>query len=167
MLESIGDPGFYSLTQEKDIAFSWVQGARSELQQSTGVFVFEGRRMTTIDKLLREFAAVLHFPPYFGHNFNALEDCLTDLSWTGVSAYVLVVLDACSLLTDESDGDLQALLELLGDVRGEWSNPVRGQGAWDRAARPFHVILQATARDWESCRHRFVLAGAELTPLEL
>jgi len=31
--------------------------------------------------LLARFAAALHFPDWFGHNWDALSDCLTDLSW--------------------------------------------------------------------------------------
>lgn len=32
-------------------------------------------------ELLRALAAALDFPPYFGRNWDALADCLTDLAW--------------------------------------------------------------------------------------
>ena len=31
--------------------------------------------------LLARFAAALQFPDWFGHNWDALADCITDLSW--------------------------------------------------------------------------------------
>ena len=42
------------------------------------------------EKLLREIAAALRFPDWFGQNWDALEDCLTDLSWLDADACVLV-----------------------------------------------------------------------------
>jgi RNAse (barnase) inhibitor barstar len=42
------------------------------------------------DALLRAIAAALRFPDWFGQNWDALEDCLTDLSWLDADAYVLV-----------------------------------------------------------------------------
>ena len=40
--------------------------------------------------LLRAIAAALAFPEGFGENWDALEDCLTDLSWCQGQGYVLV-----------------------------------------------------------------------------
>ena len=36
-------------------------------------------------------AKALHFPGYFGHNWDAFEDCLTDLSWLEAKGYVLLI----------------------------------------------------------------------------
>jgi len=41
--------------------------------------------------LLRRIAARLDFPAWFGENWDALEDCLTDLSWRESDGNVLVV----------------------------------------------------------------------------
>ena len=40
--------------------------------------------------LLKNIAAALAFPDWFGQNWDALEDCLTDLSWSGAAGYVLL-----------------------------------------------------------------------------
>lgn len=46
----------------------------------------------TVDKptTLTAFAAALSFPDYFGHNLDALYDCLTDLSWLPPGEHVLI-----------------------------------------------------------------------------
>jgi RNAse (barnase) inhibitor barstar len=41
--------------------------------------------------LFRALASELKFPRYFGHNWDALEECLKDLSWLGDQSSVVVV----------------------------------------------------------------------------
>lgn len=40
--------------------------------------------------LLKNIASALAFPDWFGQNWDALEDCLTDLSWTSAAGHVLL-----------------------------------------------------------------------------
>lgn len=42
------------------------------------------------DGTLSAFAEALSFPDYFGHNLDALYDCLTDLSWLPPGEHVLI-----------------------------------------------------------------------------
>ncbi len=46
------------------------------------------------EKLLSVLAAKLRFPSYFGHNWDALEECLRDLSWLGDQPRVVIVHEA-------------------------------------------------------------------------
>jgi hypothetical protein len=46
------------------------------------------------EKLLSVLAAKLRFPSYFGHNWDALEECLCDLSWLGDRPRVVIVHEA-------------------------------------------------------------------------
>jgi hypothetical protein len=43
------------------------------------------------DRLLADLAAALEFPAWFGRNWDALEDCLGDLSWSDAAGHVLIV----------------------------------------------------------------------------
>ncbi|MBE6007799.1 MAG: hypothetical protein E7235_01215 [Lachnospiraceae bacterium] len=40
----------------------------------------EAAKMTNKDEALKHIAKKLDFPEYFGNNFDALNDCLTDIS---------------------------------------------------------------------------------------
>jgi len=44
-----------------------------------------------IDEVFEAIAEGMGFPEYFGHNFDALYDCLTDLSWQETSSTVIVL----------------------------------------------------------------------------
>jgi RNAse (barnase) inhibitor barstar len=50
------------------------------------------KRIEYVEKqpLLRNIAAALEFPDWFGGNWDALEDCLSDLSWHPAAGHVLV-----------------------------------------------------------------------------
>jgi hypothetical protein len=45
---------------------------------------------STKEALLERIGQSLAFPEWFGKNWDALEDCLTDLSWCEASGHVLV-----------------------------------------------------------------------------
>jgi hypothetical protein len=57
------------------------------------LFELDGELMSEMAGLMAEFGRVLRLPTYFGKNWDALSDCLTDLSWLGDtrSHFVLVI----------------------------------------------------------------------------
>jgi hypothetical protein len=52
--------------------------------------VLDGRFLGRREDLLDRLAAELSFPAWFGRNFDALADCLGDLSWLSGVGHVLV-----------------------------------------------------------------------------
>jgi len=66
-----------------------------------------GHKMLSVDRLFDEFAAALQFPYYFGENWPAFRECLTDLSWLPASAYALFIWNTATLLKDEPAWRLQ------------------------------------------------------------
>jgi hypothetical protein len=75
--------------------------------------------------LLARIAEALDFPDWFGHNWDALEDCLGDLSWRGGEGPVL-------LFERFPDGEeLAMLLDVLRSSARYWA----GRG------RPFFAVL--------------------------
>lgn len=119
-----------------------------------------GHKMRTFQGLFDEFGAALQFPDYFGENWAAFDECLTDLDWLGyeVSGYVIVVSHASELLADEAPGQFEDLLLLFGRVAKEWATPVQDGEWWDRPGRPFHVVLQETPDAGEALLAKLRLA---------
>ena len=117
---------------------------------SSGLVVRFLRADKTSDVRLwvNEVSAALQFPPYFGDNWNALEECLTDLSWLPGEAYVLAVLGCDSVLQSRDSGELlEAFVVTVDRVAREWEK-ARGIGEkWAQAATPFHCLLHFETRD--------------------
>jgi len=67
--------------------------------------------------LLRRIAAALGFPAWFGENWDALEDCLTDLSWREAQGHVLVLQGFQFLPAD----DLGVLIDVLTTAAEFWA----------------------------------------------
>jgi hypothetical protein len=67
------------------------------------------------DKLLRGIAAALEFPDWFGENWDALEDCLSDLSWRKAAGHVLLFERA------KVGDDFGVLLDVLRSVAEYWA----------------------------------------------
>jgi hypothetical protein len=76
---------------------------------------------------LRAIAAALRFPDWFGNNWDALEDCLGDLSWRKGEGHVLLLRNWQKLPPD----DLGVLIDVLRSSAEFWS----GRG------RPFFAVL--------------------------
>lgn len=77
------------------------------------------------DAMLNALATSLRFPEWFGGNWDALEDCVTDLSWQVADGYVL-------LFDDFSLGDeLGILLDVLAPSAEFWA----GRG------KPFFAVF--------------------------
>ena len=69
--------------------------------------------------LLAALATTLEFPDWFGHNWDALQDCLTDLSWRPAPGYV-VVLENCGGLAASAPETFATILEVFRHAAHWW-----------------------------------------------
>jgi hypothetical protein len=67
--------------------------------------------------LLDRIARALDFPRWFGGNWDALEDCLGDLSWWKAEGYVLLIDGAEDIAADERG----ILLDILASAAASWA----------------------------------------------
>lgn len=79
------------------------------------------------EALMERMARALEFPRWFGGNWDALEDCLADLSWSAAAGHVLLI---------EGAGDLP------GDERGILVDILASAAAsWVERKRPFFAVF--------------------------
>ena len=122
------------------------QRAESLVRPLTGLAlkVIKGRHCKTPANLFVEFARALEFPDYFGHNWDALEECLADLEWLPAKGYILLIIDAEHVLPDD-EVEYETFLEILRDAGETWGNGQAEMGA--RRATPFHVLFAVSERE--------------------
>ena len=121
------------------------QRAESLVRPPTGfaLKVIKGSHCKTPANLFAEFAQALEFPDYFGHNWDALEECLADLEWLPAKGYILLITDAGRVLPDEDE--YETFLEILRDAGEAWGNGQAEMGT--RRATPFHVLFTVSEQE--------------------
>lgn len=66
---------------------------------------------------LARIASALDFPEWFGHNWDALADCLGDLPWLMAGSRCLLIFEGCS----GQEEALPVLLEILRQSCSDWA----------------------------------------------
>jgi hypothetical protein len=67
--------------------------------------------------LLARVAGAMEFPNWFGGNWDALEDCLSDLSWMEAGGHVLLIEGAAGLPADERG----IFVDILASAAAAWA----------------------------------------------
>lgn len=84
------------------------------LKKTYTVREWDAREAVTKEAILQGIAETWAFPSHFGHNWDALIDCLSDLSWIGGQKFAFVIHDA------PRNDDWTTLLDCLQDVADRW-----------------------------------------------
>jgi len=71
------------------------------------------------EELLTAVGKALRFPEWFGHNCDALADCLLDMGWLPAEGYV-VILDHCDGIHGRAESDFVTLMQVFQDTAEEW-----------------------------------------------
>ena len=82
-------------------------------------FHIDGKNVARKEQLLNAAATAMHFPSDFGHNWDALEECLTDLEWVDADGYVIYYDHIDGLLAAHPD-QFETLVEILRDAVASW-----------------------------------------------
>jgi RNAse (barnase) inhibitor barstar len=97
-------------------AFTYVDygSAPGDSENDWVAIVPEG--ISTRDQLFNVLRRELQFPAYFGDNWDALADCLRDLSW--IDRYRVIIAHAALPVLDNST--LLKYLEVLAECVNDW-----------------------------------------------
>jgi RNAse (barnase) inhibitor barstar len=99
----------------------------------------DGKKIHSKDLLLDTLAEVVDFPDYFGKNWDALLDCLRDLSWRSSKGYVLLF-DQADAFLNCCRTDFNSFVEIAAQAARDW-----------RADNiPFHVFFIGSSAIAES-----------------
>ena len=94
-------------------------------------FYLEGLSILSKEQFLEQIARAMDFPGYCGGNWDALEDCLTDLSWREAPGYVILY-DHFDVFAEQFPDQFETALEILDASIEFW----RAQG------KPLFVMLR-------------------------
>src|SRR6185312_9466718 len=108
--------------------------------QSTVVRVIQGRHCSTAQAVFQEWSAALQFPYYFGHNWDAFDECITDLEWLPGTCYVLAVTQIDQVLPNFAE-DFNIFVGSLRWAHEQWKIPNRGN--MDEQTAPFTIVFHA------------------------
>ena len=93
-------------------------------------------QVTDKEAFLEAVGKALNFPDWYGHNWDALADCLTDLSWMAADGYV-IILEHSDAFAAAAPADFAMALSVFQDAADTW----REDGI------PFWTLVGTTGTD--------------------
>ena len=94
------------------------------------------RKVRRKKEFLARLAKALYCPPYFGMNWDALSDCLRDLSWLNDNGWVVILLNGQEFAVKNQD-DFTTAIDVLQTAAEYW----RSHG------KPFWILFYGD-KDW-------------------
>ena len=76
-----------------------------EHERNAFVCYVRGNLCESVKDFFREVSAAMRFPDYFGWNWNAFDECITDLEWLKFSCLLIIIDDYDSLFRKENADD--------------------------------------------------------------
>jgi len=100
--------------------------------RSDGFVIFEidCSAISTKEQLLGAVATEMQFPAYFGGNWDALEECLRDMTWLPANGYLLILRSAEQLWRQNA--------RLAAGMVTSWHVSAE---QWSHRRIPFHLIF--------------------------
>jgi hypothetical protein len=96
------------------------RGATEAERAGWRVFWLDGAGLGDKRGLLDRCAEEFSLPSYFGHNWDALQDCVKDLSWAPATRGYLVVYDHWGDLADADPASHRTLMDVFDTTVAYW-----------------------------------------------
>jgi RNAse (barnase) inhibitor barstar len=131
MLKNAGASGVYYLSPPRQSA---VKAAASRARFC--VLAASISKASSTEDVLAELGSAFKFPTWYGTNFDALCDCLTDPDWQPAKGHVLLINGLANLRAAHPDdfATLIAVLQAAAEIRRD-------------SHSPFWILIDTPARD--------------------
>lgn len=146
-------------SQVCDLMLAWITA-----HKEWDIFRVRGEKSRDKMGFLGELSAVLQFPYYFGYNWDAAWECITDLYWLKGLSFLLIF-DSAQHLLSASDDDFQILLRSLADAHDRWHQETADFGDDDRRPIAFQSVLACEPEAVDALTQRISSVGAAFTLL--
>ena len=105
-----------------------------------------GSRMSDFQSMSDELSACLHFPYYYGNNWDAFDECIGDLEWL-LAEEVFLFIDDFDRVFPRNDEGFNFLMEALEDAIQEHENN-------QEVNQKLRIVLQTTDVGYKSLQSR-------------
>ena len=120
--------GVYHLVRSPD------QVERAAKDAGLAVFRMDIGHAHNKKSFLEKIAHALHFPTWFGGNWDALNDCLTDLDWLSTSAGYVLIFEKGDVFGCSHNQEFENAKAVL----------VSAAEYWKAEGRPFWVLIEVS-----------------------
>lgn len=110
--------------------------ARAARSAKLSIVKVDLRKVQSKRDFLTRLAKALYCPPDFGMNWDALSDCLRDLSWLNDNGWVVILLSGQAFAAKNQD-DFTTAIDVLQTAAEYWRSH----------AKPFWILLYGD-KDW-------------------
>ncbi|HCQ20107.1 MAG TPA: barnase inhibitor [Anabaena sp. UBA12330] len=83
------------------------------------VFYLDGKKINSKQTFLKQAAEAMEFPKYFGNNWDAFDECITDLTWCPAQRYVILY-DYADIFAQAEPTQYQIALDILNSAKEYW-----------------------------------------------
>ncbi len=112
--------------------------------------IFRGQRCGSKKSLYQEFAAAMQFPYYFGHNWDAFDECINDLNWLPANKYVILITNFHEVLSENPE-DLSIFMDIIKETIRKWVKETRNNIP-NQTPVAFTVILHCEPEREKKCK---------------
>ena len=88
-------------------------------QPGTKVFYLDGKKINSKQTFLKQAAEAMEIPTYFGANWDAFDECITDLTWCPAQRYVILYHHA-DIFAQAEPTQYQIALDILNSAKEYW-----------------------------------------------
>lgn len=133
-LKGVQPPGIYQFQSGASVKFLQAEAARAGFK----LYYLDGSKIRDKSSFLDKIAKAMSFPSYFGRNWDALNDMLTDMSWAQPAKGYIVLIQSPEYFMQAAPDDWDVAMDIFKTAIEFWNKAnipyyvlLRGRGAQD------------------------------------